>query len=188
MDSAHATATRMKDEMQASAASSFTDTAKGLKASAKSMLCKGIPLKSFCKGEATGDAAAAHCTSGACCKQSSCYGGFVPGLKCNGSRGPTTCVGASMFTHGMCQCRYGPCNVQGVCPAMPGYATLFEDREPVAREVLLPEILLLGAACCTLALGGIALGRRLRRWGAGPRSARIFVDAEALTGGMPAVE
>jgi len=52
------------------------------------------------------------CEGVGCCPDSSCY--HFPGVGCYTRRGATKCVG-SIFQKGVCQCKFGACNAQGIC-------------------------------------------------------------------------
>eukprot|EP00932_Pfiesteria_piscicida_P007106 SRR837773.17093.p2 GENE.SRR837773.17093~~SRR837773.17093.p2 ORF type:complete len:178 (-),score=35.80 SRR837773.17093:4-480(-) len=76
---------------------------------------------SSCKTAGVAGAVDSSCTGTGCCQQSSCLSNSFPGVKCDGSRGQTTCVGASVFSmkEGVCQCKVGACSPQGQCSDAP---------------------------------------------------------------------
>mmetsp|Transcript_19141 Transcript_19141/g.41220 ORF Transcript_19141/g.41220 Transcript_19141/m.41220 type:complete len:242 (-) Transcript_19141:116-841(-) len=96
--------------------------AKSLKAQAESVFCKvpGISSLSSCKEEVAA-AAAEACSGPGCCPKSSCLTNSLPMVKCDASRGTTSCVGASIFSmkEGVCECKVGSCSIDGKCANAP---------------------------------------------------------------------
>jgi len=66
------------------------------------------------------------CIGDHCCEHSSCMN--VPGLGCDRDRGPTKCIGSSLFppTRGLCACLVGACSIDGKCSSK-GLPNTFED-------------------------------------------------------------
>jgi len=170
VDQAKATVDNAKATLQ-----QHQENARSFHQDAKKTFC-GLPgMSTVCEEDST---TPASCTGPGCCAQSSCYSNLVPGLRCDGSRGATTCVGGSILsgTQGVCQCKYNSiCGASGQCPALGVEPIgLFEMGEVIPKEdFTLPLLVFFVFFAMCIMLSAIATLQRVRRGISGHRAGSI---------------